>query len=65
MYILLIFGVKFHLSKNFTYIFENYSNFNYLVTVLDIFITIYYYGERNYFITIVMKFDNYFPSFTY
>ena len=42
-----------------------YSKFYYLVRVLNIFVTIYYYGARNYFITIVMilmKFDNYFRA---
>ena len=41
-----------------------YSLFNYLVTVVAIFVTIYNYGAHNYFITIVMKFRNYFPSST-
>ena len=45
-------------------IFDNtvYSLFNYLVTVMAIFVTIYNYRAHNYFITIVMKFRNYFPS---
>ena len=45
-------------------IFDNtvYSLFNYLVTVMTIFVTIYNYQAHNYFITIVMKFRNYFPS---
>ena len=38
------------------------SLFNYLVTVMAIFVTIYNYRAHNYFITIVMKFRNYFPS---
>ena len=29
-----------------------------ILTILDIFVTIYYHSARNYFITIVMKFDN-------
>ena len=33
-----------------------------MVTVLGIFVTIYNYRAHNYFITIVMKFRNYFPS---
>ena len=33
-----------------------------MVTVADIFATIYNYRAHNYFITIVMKFRNYFPS---
>ena len=33
-----------------------YSLLNYLVTVVDIFVTIYNYRAHNYFITIVMKF---------
>ena len=41
-----------------------YSLFNYLVTVMAIFVTIYNYLAHNYFITIVMKFRNYFPSST-
>ena len=32
----------------FNNILYKYSNFNYLVTVLEIFVTIYYYGARNY-----------------
>ena len=45
-------------------IFDNtvYSLFNYLVTVMAIFVTIYNYRAHDYFITIVMKFRNYFPS---
>ena len=45
-------------------IFDNtvYSLFNYLLTVMAIFVTIYNYRAHNYFITIVMKFRNYFPS---
>ena len=45
-------------------IFDNtvYSLFNYLVTAMAIFVTIYNYRAHNYFITIVMKFRNYFPS---
>ena len=39
-----------------------YSDFNYFVTVLTIFITIYYYNGRKYFITIVIKFYNYFRA---
>ena len=39
-----------------------YNLFNYLVTVVGIFVTIYNYKAHNYFITIVMKFRNYFPS---
>ena len=55
-------------SKKFL-IFEHtgfilYSLYNYLVTVVDIFVTIYNYRAHNYFITIVMKFRNYFPSST-
>ena len=49
-------------------IFDNtvYSLFNYLVTVMAIFVTkfIYNYRAHNYLITIVMKFRNYFPSST-
>ena len=47
-------------------IFDNtvYSLFNYLVAVMAIFVTIYNYRAHNYFITIVMKFRNYFPSST-
>ena len=45
-------------------IFDNtvYNLFNYLITVKAIFVTIYNYRAHNYFITIVMKFRNYFPS---
>ena len=48
-------------------IFDNtvYSLFNYLVTVMAIFVTIYNYRALNYFIAIVMKFRNYFPSSSY
>ena len=47
-------------------IFDNtfYSSFNYLVTVMANFVTIYHYRAHNYFITIVMKFSNHFPSFS-
>ena len=39
-----------------------YCLFNYLVTVMDIFETNYNYRAHNYFITLVIKFRNYFPS---
>ena len=42
-----------------------YSLFNYLATVVDIFVTIYNCRAHNYFITIVMKFRNYFSRSTH
>ena len=51
-----------HILRFIIFDYTVYSLFNYLVTVMTIFVTIYNYRAHSYFITIVMKFRYYFPS---